>query len=286
MGVYKNIKTLGPEVMRLINDSGPLGLLRRVPAAAYRRGIRPYLPTTGHVRRNDVPTAQRKMFDNYVPNKWWHLTKPDQPDFEQALVSLQQNITQNGDDVIIIAGGWGVSMYYAQESVGAEGSVRAYEASDTQFRKLINVLSRLDIKNDCTVIHGLVGNPSHIYGLDSTATAIPPNELPECDVLELDCEGSELSILQGLSIRPRDIYVEIHPHIHEECKYVVNELCEMGYSIEEYFGHNGTKIGEDDFEYLMEYDRDENPPTTPIGAKHPPVVWARQIDYRSSVGDS
>jgi hypothetical protein len=37
---------------------------------------------------------------------------------------------------------------------------------------------------------------------------VTPAELPECDVLELNCEGSEIGILRNMTIRPRAIAVE------------------------------------------------------------------------------
>ena len=37
-----------------------------------------------------------------------------------------------------------------------------------------------------------------------------PEGLPECDLLELDCEGAEVEILTRMKIQPRTILVETH----------------------------------------------------------------------------
>lgn len=59
----------------------------------------------------------------------------------------------------------------------------------------------------------------------------PPSAIPECDVLELDCEGAELDILRTLDGDPRVIIVEIHPRVGCPAPEVEAAFAEMGYAI-------------------------------------------------------
>jgi hypothetical protein len=54
---------------------------------------------------------------------------------------------------------------------------------------------------------------------------VRPQFLPQADVIEMDCEGAELEIIENLSIRPRVITVETHSN-HDD---VLNALEKIGY---------------------------------------------------------
>ena len=81
---------------------------------------------------------------------------------------------------------------------------------------------------------------------------ILPEELPSCDVLELDCEGSEIDILRRMVITPRVIIVEIHPWLFKEpAEWVVENLITQGYEIVFRSGHNGIKINHEELMELL-----------------------------------
>ena len=83
------------------------------------------------------------------------------------------------------------------------------------------------------------------------------------DVLEMDCEGSELSILLSLTKRPRNIIVELHPdYFDEKYKDFDTFLILMenkGYKYQFAFGHNGDYL---DFQNARKYYNSTNNRTT------------------------
>ena len=62
------------------------------------------------------------------------------------------------------------------------------------------------------LIEGFVGKPTNVYGSENqkSTNTVDINKF-DFDVLELDCEGSEIEILEELTARPRHIIVEMHP---------------------------------------------------------------------------
>lgn len=106
------------------------------------------------------------------------------------------------------------------------------------------------------------------------------SDLPECDVLELDSEGAEYKILSEMEIRPRDLFIEIHPN-HRKINDKVPELLdELGYDIRQHVRDNGKMITESEFNEMMKYNykNDDGPIKTKDGV-NPPVVWARKQSF-------
>ena len=56
-------------------------------------------------------------------------------------------------------------------------------------------------------------------------------QLPPCDVLELDCEGAEVDILQKMIIQPRGILVETHGLFGAPTVLVASLLQKRGYIV-------------------------------------------------------
>lgn len=78
---------------------------------------------------------------------------------------------------------------------------------------------------------GAVSDSSEsIFGPPEDRT-VAPSDLPECDVLDLDCEGAELEILRGIDFEPRLLTVEAHPHLGCSCEAVEDQLRSQGYEI-------------------------------------------------------
>jgi len=102
---------------------------------------------------------------------------------------------------------------------------------------------------------------------------IPSNQLPDCDVLEMDCEGADTSILSNLNIRPRVIIVEIHPHKHGlEPVTVPKRLREMRYEIQAGVDQHGRTLIKDELDKVLHHDRKEGKQTE--WGLHPPIVVA------------
>ena len=265
------------EGFNVLSKKGLIHFLRRLPVSFYHRSIRRFLPTIGYATYNGVDVRETKLLDPYFQNEWWD-TVSDWPEYENGLVTLHEKATRDGDDVVIIAGGNGVSLYWAAKHVGESGSITAYEASDQQIEIIHNVISRYDLEDRCRLYHALIAEDIGVYGSESSVDVISPAKLEDCNVLELDCEGAELAILDEMDIRPREIYVELHPHLVDyNIRDVLDRLHEMGYEIHQTVGHNGMELTDSQFTEMLEYDRQEKNNMLSFGGMHPPIVWARNI---------
>jgi hypothetical protein len=154
-----------------------------------------------------------------------------------------ENLTNEGDDVIIIGGGNGVTAIHAARKVGPSGSVKVFEGGAVA--KYIEQLAILNNAEDIVdVEHAVVGEAAVLYGGISNKSYIKnPSDLTNCDVLEMDCEGSELEILTKMTIRPRVIIVEVHPWYYpENSNGILQILDDLGYSIEYCSTHDGEII--------------------------------------------
>lgn len=136
----------------------------------------------------------------------------DKPYYESALVNGIENCVHPGDTVVIVGGGYGVTAVRAAKKVGKEGKVVVFEGSKTQVRKTRETAQLNRIDETIEVHHRIVGPAKSVYGdnNEEQVESVQAKDLPECDVLELDCEGAEIEILSDLSEQPRAILVETH----------------------------------------------------------------------------
>jgi hypothetical protein len=79
--------------------------------------------------------------------------------------------------------------------------------------------------------HAVVGDEISLKGKANGADIIGPTSLPNCDVLELDCEGAEQTILEKITIRPRVILVETHAYLGSSPDKIRTLLHELLYEI-------------------------------------------------------
>jgi hypothetical protein len=181
-------------------------------ARAYKVSVRPRLPEIGYAVCNEVVVARpRKLLDPLVPRHWL----PENvvglvPLYEHALVTALGRHLREGERVVVIGGGYGVTAVTAARAVGRTGSVVCYEAVAERVADLETALRLNRVETPVQVEHAIVAHAISLYGDGWDAPVVSPAELPECDVLEMDCEGAELEILAGLRIRPRLIIVETH----------------------------------------------------------------------------
>ncbi|MCO8266647.1 FkbM family methyltransferase [Haloferax sp. AB510] len=178
--------------------------------------VRPRLPKKlGYV--NGVVTRKPALLD----------AQDTFPEYEQPIVDAINNQVEPEDTVVIVGGGYGVSAVHAGRQAS---SVLVYEASESQY-EIVREAVRLDGLENVTLRNALVGPDVYVYNNDPTNHVVPASELPSCDVLELDCEGAELEILENLEIRPRVIIVETHPIFGVETAEVEAVLDSLNYSI-------------------------------------------------------
>lgn len=214
---------------------------------AYGTGVRPVLPSTGYRTANSVRLDRKKPLDHYFDRY------SDSPVREDGVVSSHKAVTQSGDSIVVVGGGHGVTVVRAANIVGSSGRVTVYEGGKEAVKEIRRVLDMNNVGDRCEVHHAIVGTARDVYGGDSaTADTIHPSELPECDVLELDCEGSEIDILLESTIQPRVIIAELHPWEYQETPDDLLEiLSEQGYEINHHFGHDGTPLSQKEFETLL-----------------------------------
>lgn len=195
---------------------------------------------------------------------------------EEGVIKSHLSVTSRDDDIVIVGGGLGVTAVCASHK-SETGSVTVFEASDDQATVVRNTLALNDVPTDWSVHEQAVGSQVfELYGDGSISATnhIGIASLPECDVLELDCEGSELSVIQGLSIRPRALIVEIHPHKGEfSATAVLDELEQMGYRIVRRYTHLGAELTHSELTDRL-HERVETE-----GADLPPVIAAVQKKF-------
>lgn len=131
------------------------------------------------------------------------------PVYKSALIKPLRDEAATGDTVINIGGGTGVSTVAAAEQVGLSGHVICYEGGKQYVELCQEALELNGVTEQAEVRHKIVGDDVDVWG--EAGNTVSPSDLPDCDVLVMDCEGAEWSILEGLNQRPRVLVVEVHP---------------------------------------------------------------------------
>jgi hypothetical protein len=218
----------------IIRADGMSGLAGRIIAYAYRRGVRPYIPFGEPVQYAGIPICyDRKFGDRIVPTAWVpnEALADDRPNYEGTLVAGLRETIRSGDSVVVVGGGYGVTAVVAALATGPSGTVRCFEGSKQRVTLVQKTAERNKVTN-LSVQHAVVAKSIHVYGSGSVVgAALPPSQLPACNVLELDCEGSEVEILRKLTIQPRVILVETHGLFDAPTDLVASLLDKRGYVV-------------------------------------------------------
>lgn len=211
----------------IYREQGLLRVLKQIIPYTYENTIRPYLPSSGTPRVfNEVKIPGGKILDPYIP-----FFQLGEDIYEEEIIEGLSAAVESGDSVVIIGGGWGVSAVKAAELVGEGGRVIVYEAAEEYVNYIKKTLHMNDVSGIVDVRHGVVGDPINVYSDLGSAEKIPPDSLPDCDHLVLDCEGAETFILSEMVIRPRNLIVETHGQYGAPKDEVENKLRSAGYKI-------------------------------------------------------
>jgi len=131
-------------------------------------------------------------------------------------------------DVIVVGGGFGVSAVNAYNE-SKTGDVVVYECSEERIEECRSVFNEnnahVDLRQEA------VGVVKKEIGDIDDSDFLDPASLPKCDVLEMDCEGAEVDILEEMVIRPSKIVVETHPRYDASTSKVVALLKDLRYSV-------------------------------------------------------
>ena len=224
------------DTQAMLDDQKKAGRVHRVLGSAYQRLIRPWLPGRTLVYAGIPVCYDRKWGDAIVPAAWlpdfgFETGYTDEPGYEVALISALNETVRPGDKVVVVGGGVGVTAVIAAKRAGPSGTVVCFEGSKQYVGHIQETAKRNEVSN-IHVKHAIVSKPIAVYGKASDfGGVVSPDQLPECDVLELDCEGAEIDILRNMVIRPRVIIVETHGAYGAPTSLVDSLLTDLGYAV-------------------------------------------------------
>jgi hypothetical protein len=187
----------------IFREEGCIQLIKRSFVHGYNTVVRPFIPIRHYPTYNGVSIGDRetRWFDGVVT--WETPRGEDIPDYEEPAVNVLRRYTDEGDKVVIVGAGKGVTAVIAAEEVGPNGHVTAYEGSDYWVGVAMKTVELNGVDEWTEVHHTVVAENISVYGSAEGAQTLDPVDLPECDVMELDCEGAGIPILKSMSIRPR-----------------------------------------------------------------------------------
>lgn len=194
----------------------------------YDSTIREYLPRKVKVY-NGVALNIGRLFDINVID----------PDYKQGTINSIRTYCRHDDHVVVIGGGLGVSAVVAAH---ISDSVTVYEGGVEIADRLRETIRLNCVEDTVMVSEAIVAEDLDVYGKTITDKTVPPADLEECDVLEMDCEGAEIPILERMEIEPRIIIVESHPTFDASPIHVRSLLNEHGYEVVDRFDQENGNV--------------------------------------------
>lgn len=192
--------------------------------------VRPYLPKRRRVIYNSVEVnVSKRPLDWLFPAVSWRAR--DQPKYDSGPVGGVRDHVTEGDMVVIVGGGFGVTTVEAARRVGETGAVLTYEAAEERVDDIRKAAEYDGLSDRVSVLHALVERVDKPIGEVGDAPRVPARALPNCDVLVLDCDGPEARILRGLSIEPRVIVANTAGRFGSPEADVREALTDHGYRV-------------------------------------------------------
>ncbi|OUJ19316.1 SAM-dependent methyltransferase [Methanonatronarchaeum thermophilum] len=216
--------------IKKFKKDGFIGLIKGIIRFLYVNYIRKLLPSTGNWKtirgiRIGSQKYREKPLDEFLLEESPSPTQKHKKENEELI----KKFVKKGDNVVIVGGGDGITTVTAAKKVGEQGLVTVYEGSKNQINILNKTIELNEIKKQVKIEHKLVGNPKKLKGSSGSAKKISPHQLPDCDILEMDCEGSEIEIIKKMKIRPSIIIVETHPKFGSPTPTIKYYLSKIGY---------------------------------------------------------
>jgi hypothetical protein len=141
------------------------------------------------------------------------------PDYEAELLDAIREHVEPGDTVVDVGGGFGVAAVVAAREAGPDGSVLSYEAAQRQIGRIRETAELNGVAERVDVVHGLVCADVDVWGSAVGAETVNASDLPDGDVLVVDAEGAESTIVDALDDRFPTIIVEVHPELIRSDRY-------------------------------------------------------------------
>jgi hypothetical protein len=220
------------KLLGVYREAGAYGFVWRLFSYVYKNFVRGLLPKGSPILYAGIPIGYRKVGDRLLPKLYQSPNVGDAPGYEQALVTALKANVKRGDNVVIVGGGLGITCVVAARAAET-GQVKCFEG-DLQGVDAVRRVARLNgVAERVTALHAIVGEAIGVYGDALATTTVHPSELPDCDFLELDCEGSEVGILRDLTVQPRVIAVETHGFLGAPTAVVRQVLEKRGYRVQD-----------------------------------------------------
>ena len=193
------------------------------------RCLRPFLPVMSYARYNGMLVdIERKPLD-------WRYARDrdlaDRPDYEVALVSSLKGHVRAGDTVVVVGGGLGVTACVAAQLAGPGGRMICFEGNSKGVQQTRRALELNGVAERAQVREAIVAVDAGVYAGEKSDVILPPQSLPDCDILQLDCEGAEIEIIRHMTITPRSVIVETHGFLGASTEQVTQALITRGYSV-------------------------------------------------------
>lgn len=196
------------------------GFLERcIVKQLYDEFIRKYLPRK-FIVFNSVPVAEfgREL---YSTNEFRN--------YKEENISALRRHVEPGDDVVVVGGGFGHSSVVAARKRGDDGVVTVYEADSERINNLEETVRVNRVDHICKINNAIVGQAIEVENINDV-DIIPTSDMPDCDLLEMDCEGAEGEIIDNLTIHPRIISLETHPEKGPSTESLKSRLTKLGYT--------------------------------------------------------
>ena len=192
------------------------GVVYRGIQLAYNALLRNRLPRTWQVA-DDIAVRTGRLLD-----------QTQNVEMEAPIRESVSNVVSSGDTVVIVGGGWGTSTVAASRAAGQGGSVIVYEAVSERITDIEETLSHNYTAAPVELVHAAVGPVSpescEMFGAPD-GSSVTPGELPDADVVVLDCEGAEDHIVPTLETD--EIVVETHEWGELDPESVAGYNCEF-----------------------------------------------------------
>ena len=227
--MYERIKSV-------YKDSEVGEFLKRGASFTYRGFIRKGMPIMGYEEMNGVKIGgwDIRLGDKILPS-WltpFHIGNTDSRYEDSLIEAIDQNV-RKGDKVVVIGGGYGVTSVKIGKKIGPSGNLVIFEASRDMVEKIVSTMRINNIQCNYNVNESIVEKNISVRGNKerNEINRVKASSLPECDVVEMDCEGAEIEILKNMEIRPRNILVESHGMYGASTDKVISKLNDIGYEV-------------------------------------------------------
>lgn len=203
--------SLAIKIGRIARAEGVSAVLTRAAFSLYRRSVRRLLPSDGWVSYGGLAVGrERKRLDLSLFRRVLPPDLRNNATYEQGLIAALRAVVREGDTVVVIGGGEGITTALAATIVGDTGRVICFEGDKDGIAATMRTASANGVADRVECRYAVVAANLGVFGTAVSSVIVRPQDLPDCDVLEMDCEGSEVQILREMTIRPRAVAVETH----------------------------------------------------------------------------